>query len=67
MKTPKKLSPGAMLARKLSGDKSITNADINKATVDYFEAHGCHCTIETVTFDQKEQKTNSENNNTGKD
>lgn len=41
----KKLSPGAMLAKMLEGDKSITKADFNKATVDYFKANGCNCVI----------------------
>lgn len=39
------LTPGAMLAKMLSGDNSVTKADFRKATVDYFAANGCHCTM----------------------
>lgn len=40
------LTPGELLARQISGDESITNDDIEKATKDFFESKGINCTVE---------------------
>jgi hypothetical protein len=47
------MTPGEMLAKKLRGDKSIANADIGKATKEYFESRGISCTVETVPDSQE--------------
>lgn len=39
------MTPGEMLAKKLRGDSSISNDDIEKATVEFFTAAGCNCTM----------------------
>jgi hypothetical protein len=40
-------TPGELLARKLSGDTSVTNLDIATATDKFFSSHGVevHCEI----------------------
>jgi len=40
------MTPGEMLAKKLSGDTSISTDDIEKATVGFFTAAGCNCKME---------------------
>ena len=54
--TKKKMTAGELLARKLKGDKSITEADIDKATVDFFAANGVHCEIVKDESNNQEER-----------
>jgi len=56
------MSPGAMLAAMLSGDKSVMKDDFHKATVDYFAANGCHCTMGEDAPTEKEESAGTSNN-----
>jgi hypothetical protein len=40
------MTPGELLALQLSGDTTISNEDINNATVNFFQDHGVKCTID---------------------
>lgn len=37
------MTPGEMLAKKLTGDSSISSNDIKRATVEFFTSAGCNC------------------------
>lgn len=54
----KDMTPGEMLAKRLSGDESISNKDIEKATEDFFNNAGCSCkcTIEDFKEHQENNK-----------
>ena len=39
------LTPGELLSRQLKGDASVSNEDIENATVDYFKERGVNCKI----------------------
>ena len=59
-------TPGELLAKKLSGDDSISSDDIDRATVQYFTDHGCNAacgrhssaSIRAAAQESKEETSN---------
>jgi uncharacterized Fe-S center protein len=45
------MTPGEMIAKMLNSDKNITDEDIEKVTIDYFQNAGidCDCTVSSNT------------------
>jgi len=61
-----KTTPGSILAKLLSGDKSVTGEDFEKSTVKYFADHGVNCMVtkflQGPKEDQKAGKESDDNN-----
>jgi len=52
----KKETPGAMLAKLLSGDKSVTREDFEKSTVKFFADKNIHCVVTKSPQESKEDQ-----------
>jgi len=53
----KKETLGAMLAKLLSGDKSVTREDFEKSTVKFFADNNIHCVITKLPQESDKDQT----------